>query len=137
MMTEQNKAVVIRFNKEGIEAGNAEVLREILAADCVNHTAPAGAPNGPDSMIYFLNRVLKTGFPDLTVTIHDQLAEGDKVTTRKEFRGTHTGEFMGVPPTHKSVVIRVIDLIRLRDGQYVEHWGMSNLPEVIAELSGR
>jgi predicted ester cyclase len=45
------------------------------------------------------------------------------------------GYMMGIPPTGKKVVIHVIDIIRLKDGQYVEHWGMSNLPEVMAEIS--
>jgi predicted ester cyclase len=42
---------------------------------------------------------------------------------------------MGIPPTGKKVIINVIDIIRLREGKYVEHWGMSNIPEVIAQLS--
>jgi predicted ester cyclase len=69
------------------------------------------------------------------VEILDQVAEGDKVTTRKTFRGTHTDDFMGIPPSHKKVAINVIDIIRLKDGKYAEHWGSSNLAEVMAELS--
>jgi predicted ester cyclase len=130
---EQNKAAVIRFNKLFIEQGNTEIFPELVANDLINHSAPAGA-NGPDSMIHFLHGILRAGFPDLTVHIHEQIAEGDLVTTRKEFQGTHKGEFMGIPASGRVVNIKVIDIVRLRNGQYVEHWGQSNLAEVLAAL---
>jgi len=137
MTTEQNKAIVTRFNRECIEQTNPASFKEILAADCINHAAPPGTPNGAESMINFLSNVLKPGFPDLKVAILDQVAEGDKVVTRKEIRGTHTGSFMGVAPSNKTVLIKVIDIIRLRNGQYVDHWAASNLHEVLAEIGAK
>lgn len=137
MTTEQNKAIVKRFNRECIEQTNSASFKELLAHDCVNHTAPAGTPNGADSMVNFLSNILKPGFPDLKVTILDQVAEGDKVVTRKEIRGTHTGSFMGVAPSNKAVVLKVIDIIRLKDGKYVEHWASSNLHEILSEISAK
>ena len=133
--TEQNKQIVIRFNKEYIERGNSKSFEELVAKDVVNHSAPPGTSKGADGMIHFLQEVLRTGFPDLTVEILDQVAEGDLVTTRKVIYATHSGDFMGIPPTGKKVIINVIDMIRLRQGKYVEHWGMSNIPEVRAQLS--
>lgn len=133
--TEQNKQTVIRFNKEFIEQGNIAVFKDLVAGDVINHSAPAGASNGPDSMMYFLQHILKAGFPDLKVEILDQVAEGDKVSTRKVFHATHTGEVMGIAPSHKKVSINVIDIIRLRDGKYIEHWGASNFSDVIKEIS--
>ncbi len=132
--TEQNKHTVVRFNKEFIEQGNLNIFPELVADDFVNHNAPAGA-NGPESMVHFLHHILRAGFPDITVDILDQVAEGDKVTTRKVFYGTHTGELMGMAPSHKKVAIQVIDIIRLRDGKYVEHWGASNFSDVVKEIS--
>ena len=132
--TEKNKEIVIRFNKEVIQQGKIESFKDLVAEDVINHAAPEGAPNGPGSMIYFLFDVLRTGFPDVKVEILDQIAEGDKVTTRKMLRATHTGNFMGIPPSHKKVIIKVIDIIRLHNGKYAEHWGMSNLSDVIKEL---
>ena len=79
--------------------------------------------------------MLRAGFPDIRVDILEQVAEGDLVTTRKVFHATHTGHMMGIHPSGKQVVINVIDIIRLKNGRYVEHWGMSNLSEVIAEIS--
>jgi len=133
--TAQNKAIVTRFNKEFIEGGNHQVVNEIIAEDVINRTAPAGSPNGKDGMFYFLEHILRKGFPDLTVEILDQVAEGDKVTTRKAIRGTHLGEFLGVPASNKTAKIDVIDIVRLENGQYKEHWGMSNIAELLGELA--
>jgi predicted ester cyclase len=133
--TEKNKEIVLRFNRDVLEQGKIESFHELVASNVINHAAPEGAPNGPESMTHFLFGILRTGFPDITVEILDQIAEGDKVTTRKILRGTHTGDFMGISPSHKKVAIKVIDIIRLHGGQYAEHWGMSNLSDVTRELS--
>jgi predicted ester cyclase len=129
-----NKAVVTRFNKEVIEGGDEAAFRQLIAPDFVNRTAPPGAPAGPDGMIDTFNRVLRPALPDLTVEIHDQIAEGDKVTTRKTIRGTHRGELFGVPATQRRVAIDVIDIVRIEAGRYAEHWGINTLTAVLAQL---
>jgi predicted ester cyclase len=135
LTTDENKAIVRRFNYEFLELGELDAFFELVAHDVHNHSAPPGSSTGPDGMIYFINEVLRKGFPDLKVEILDQIAEGDKVTTRKVLRATHTGEFMGIGPSNRKVLIHVIDIIRLRDGKYIEHWGMSNLPEILTEIA--
>jgi predicted ester cyclase len=132
--TEQNKAIVRRFNNECIEQGLAESFEELLADSVINHAAAPGRPNGKESFSLFLNGILRKGFTDIKVEILDQVAENDLVTTRKRITGTHTGEIMGIPPTNKSVEILVIDMIRLKDGKYHEHWGQSNFSEVLRSL---
>jgi predicted ester cyclase len=64
---------------------------------------------------------LRTAFPDLHVRIDEQVAEGEKVVTRKTFLGTHGGEFMGVPATARPVAFEVIDILTVRDGRISEH----------------
>lgn len=133
--TEQNKAVVSRFNKECLEQGVMASFEELLSKDVINHSAPAGMPNGIESFHYFLNEVLRKGFPDLKVSILAQVAEHDLVTTRKKITATHTGDIFGIPPSHKRVEIDVIDIIRIKDGKYAEHWGQSNFAEVLKDIS--
>ena len=133
-VTEQNKAIVRRFNKEFIEEGNLDSFKELVADNVCNHSAPPGSSTGADGMIHFISGILRKGFPDVRVEILDQVAENDKVTSRKILHATHLGEFMGIQPTHKKVTIHVIVIIRLHNGKYVEHWGSSNLAEVMAEL---
>jgi steroid delta-isomerase-like uncharacterized protein len=133
--TEKNKEIVLRFNREVVELGDVDAFEELVSPDVINHAAPEGMPNGPESMRHFILQVLRRGFPDVTVEILDQVAEGDKVTTRKIIHGTHRGEFLGIPPSNKRVAIKVIDIIRLNQGRYAEHWGISNIPEIIREIS--
>ncbi|MDP4218753.1 MAG: ester cyclase [Bacteroidota bacterium] len=137
MQSEKNKAVVRRFNKECIEQGIPASFEELLAEEVINHAAPPGSPNGRASFYYFLNDVLRKGFPDLRVEILSQIAEGEQVATRKRISATHTGAILGIAPTQKKVQIDVIDIIRLENGRYAEHWGQSNFAEVIKGLAGK
>jgi predicted ester cyclase len=134
-MIENNKAVVRRFNSEVIGQGNVDSFNELMNGDFVNRSAPAGMDNGPAGMIWFFNEVLRPAIPNLNVTIHDQIAEGDMVTTRKTISGTQTGQLLGVPATGKAISIEVIDMVRVKDGKYAEHWGITTLPELLATLA--
>ncbi|MEO5980556.1 MAG: ester cyclase, partial [Chryseolinea sp.] len=120
--TEQNKGIVVRFNRECIEAGRLQSFDELLLDEVVNHSAPPGSPNGVESFTAFLLGVLRVGLSDLKVDILDQIAERDLVATRKKITGIHHGDIFGIKPTGKLVEINVIDFIRLKEGKYAEHW---------------
>ncbi|MEZ0362349.1 ester cyclase [Mycobacterium sp. pUA109] len=132
---ETNKAIVANFNKKFMEGGDTEVFQQTVAPDFVNRTPHPGGSDDRDSAAYFFTQVLRPAFPDLEVTIHDQITEGDKVVTRKSYRGTHRGEFLGVPATGRTVEWSVIDIIRLRNGQYVEHWAVADMAGLRAQLT--
>lgn len=134
MTTEQNKATVLRVNKEFIEGGSMDTFLEIFSEEFINHSSPPGSPSNRDGVIYFFNHLLKPAFPDLLVEIHEMIAEGDKVATRKSFHATHLGEFLGLAPTGKRVIMDVIDIIELRDGKYIGHWGILDLHNVLSQL---
>jgi steroid delta-isomerase-like uncharacterized protein len=70
----------------------------------------------------------REGFPDLSITIEDVMAEGDRVAARVVMRGTHRGEFQGITPTGKRVEVRAIDMFRISNGKIVEHWGHADDP---------
>ena len=133
MSTEKNKQVVLRFNKEFLEKNNTEVLKEIVADDFINHTAAANVPNDVNGLIQFV-AMLHKGFSEINIEIFEQAAENDLVATRKEIHAKHTGEIMGHAATGKSVILNVIDMIRLRDGKYIEHWGRNDMMQVIQSL---
>ena len=78
--------------------------------------------------------ILRPALSNLAVEIHDQVAEGDKVTTRKTISGVHTGPLLGIAPTGRPVSIAVIDIVRVSNGRYVEHWGINALPSVLTDL---
>ena len=134
-MSEANKEVVRRFNIEVIQNGNVAAFHALISPRFINHSAPAGTPNGPESMWNTFHTVLRPALSNLTITIHDQVAEADKVTTRKTIGGMHSGALLGIDPTGREVAIDVIDIVRLEDGRYAEHWGLNTLSNVIAALS--
>ncbi|PKR87852.1 ester cyclase [Pleomorphomonas diazotrophica] len=133
-MSDDIKSVVRRFNVEVIQNGNALAFQALMAPDFVNHAAPPGRPNGPESMWATFETVLRPAISELTVTIHDQIAEGDKVTTRKTICGRHTGDLLGVAATGRDISIDVIDIVRVEGGRYREHWGLNTLQAVLASL---
>ena len=119
--TERNKAVIRRFVEEVQNQKNWETFDELNASDFVNLSAPPGVPSDKAGGKLFLSAFIDA-FPDSYVTIEDMIAEGDRVVTKKTFNGTHTGELNGIPPTGNRVSIQYVDIMRVRDGQIIEHW---------------
>lgn len=120
---EINKSVVSRFNKEFIEQGDVRVFEELVAADFVNRSAATlNIPAGREGIKDYIMDVLRKALTDIKVEIFDQIAEGNTVVTRKAISGIQVGEFLGSPATNERIVMHAIDIVTLRDGQYVEHW---------------
>jgi len=134
MDKEACKQVVRQFNTAVIGQGQRAVFDALMAPGFVNHAAPPGAPTGAEGMWHTFQNVLRPALADLTVTIHDQLCDGDKVVTRKTISGVHTGTLMGIAATGRAVAIDVIDIVRVEDGQYAEHWGINTLAAALAQL---
>jgi len=119
-MSETNKALVLRLIDEAQSNGRLEVVDELLADDFVDHTPLPGVPPTRDG-VKMLFGYLRSAFPDLQVQVQEQIAEGAKVATRKVFEGTHRGEFLGVPPTERTISFEVIDILTFRGGKIAEH----------------
>ena len=123
MDTEHNKAIVRQVVEELQNEHNLDAVDALFAADFVDHSVPPGLP--PDrSGVKMQFAMFFRAFPDLHVQIHDQVAEGDLVVTRKTFHGTHQGDLMGIPPTGRSVAFDVIDFLSVRDGKITGHWNV-------------
>lgn len=135
MSIQINKAVVTRFNKEMIEGRNASIIDELFDPEFVNRTVRPGYPTGSDGVLKFLKEGLWTGLSNIHVEIHDQTGEGDQVTTRKTIHGNHTGTLFGQPATGRKVEIFIIDIVRLRNGKYLEHWGIFDMKNVLAQIT--
>jgi steroid delta-isomerase-like uncharacterized protein len=75
-----------------------------------------------------------TAFPDLTATMDDLVTAGDRVVGRFTYRGTHRGPLFGIPPTGRPVEMASIDIWRVADGEFAEHWDELNLLEVFQQL---
>jgi steroid delta-isomerase-like uncharacterized protein len=119
---ERNKLVSRRW----IEVFNARddaAEADVRAQDYVAH-APASlepAPLDSEAWTRFLSGFVEA-FPDLQITVQDAVGEGELVAQRVHFAGTHTGEFQGLPPTHRKVEFSGLELNRFVDGRVTEHW---------------
>ncbi len=120
MSTEENKALVHRGIEEIWNQKNLAILDELAAPDFVCHN-PTMTTQGLEQYKQLVTMYF-TAFPDLHITIEDQVAEGDKVVTRYTARGTHQGSFMGIPPTGKQGVVTGIGIDRFANGKLVEDW---------------
>ncbi|MGA7668817.1 MAG: ester cyclase [Nitrolancea sp.] len=127
-MSEQNKALIRRGVDQIWNKGHFAVADELVADDFVVHaTTLTGEIAGREGITQYFG-ALRAAFPDLTFTIEDHIAEGNRVVTRWTARGTHRGEFQGMPATGKSVCVSGIDVDRIADGKIAECW--MNLDEL-------
>jgi steroid delta-isomerase-like uncharacterized protein len=117
-MSEENKALARRV-WEAVD--NLDIIDEVYASDVVWHE--------PDREIHGIQEakqdisLYKTAFPDMNVTVEDQIAEGDKVVTRVTIRGTHQGETEEFgPPTGRQIEGEGVTISRIEGGKIVEDW---------------
>jgi steroid delta-isomerase-like uncharacterized protein len=79
---------------------------------------------------------MRSGFPDIQWTLEDMITEGDKVAARFTMRGTHNGEFFGVPATGKVIRIQAINFYRLVNEQIIEEYGQPDMLELLRQIGG-
>lgn len=113
MTLEENKKFMSHFIEEVINNKNLDAADTIVAADFLEQIPFPGQGPGREGLKFVLSAMF-TGFPDMHWTVNEQVAEGETVVTRFTWTGTHQGEFMGIPPTHKTVEVWgvVIDVVR-------------------------
>ncbi len=125
MTAEGNKAVIRRLFEEVINPGDLERADELIRADFVEHGPTPGQAPGLEGFKQ-VNTMLRAAFPDLRLTVEEMVAEGDRVSVRFTARGTHRGEFWGVPPTANRVAWEVISIVRVAGGKIAERWSQSD-----------
>lgn len=121
MSEEENKAVLRRWI-EAFNERDLEAEADVLAPDYVAHVPAVPGPlQGLEAWRQFSGSFAEA-FPDIRLTVEDIFSEGDMVAARVGFRGTHRGEFQGIPPTGKEVAISAIEVNRMVEGKVEEHW---------------
>jgi steroid delta-isomerase-like uncharacterized protein len=124
MSAEENKEKARRLLEEAFGGGKIEVLDEVLDPDfvCWDPNSETGEIRGAETLkgeiAYF-----RQALPDLTYTVEDQVAEGERVVTRWRATGTHEGEFFGVPGSGKRIEMSGIQIDRFDEsGKMIEEW---------------
>jgi predicted ester cyclase len=128
---EKNKEIALRYDTEGFK--NFDLWDELLHPDYIFHFCSSEIIRGIEAAKEF-NIGLHQGFPNLERTIEDTIAQGDRVVFRHQSRGTHTGNFLKIPPTGKEFNVGDITILRLRDRQIVEEWFEFNHLELMKQL---
>jgi len=129
---EENKALVRRYYQEVLTGRDRDLLARLLDPAFVSHVS--GGPDAEAGAYAAAVDATHVAFPDLVVTVHDQVAEDDKVATRWSATGTHAGDFAGVPATGRLVTVTGIHIHRVRHGRLIEHWEELNVLGVLRQL---
>ena len=130
------KAQARRIYDDLLGADNIdELVDELMSEDFVQHEAFPGITQDRDGQRQFFH-IVKTAFPDLTAEIEDLITEGDKTVVRVRFRGTHQGEFAGLPATGNEIDFNAIDVFAWRDGKATDHWGVSDTMALMTQVGG-
>lgn len=124
-MCEANKELVRLLLEDDISRGDVAVAERIIHPDFHDHTNPPGMQDGLDGHKAIV-ALFRAAFPDQWWQIEDLIAEGDRVVARTTMRGTHLGDFFGIPPTGRQVTLPGVHIMRIADGKIAEHWGSND-----------
>jgi len=116
---------------EMINTHNPDLVDRFVAKDYINHEDFVA--DGREANRQFWTAFF-TGMPDVMVTMEDLVISGDRVVGRFTYRGTHTGDLVGVPASGKPVEMRSIDIWRVKNGMFVEHWDELNLMQMFQQI---
>lgn len=126
MSANDNKALLRVIPEKVYNEGDLDAANDVVHHDYIEHyPVPEGFPSGLEGLKTFVTLV-RTGFPDIHMTVEDEIAEADRVVIRLAVEGTHTGEFMGIPATNRHATWTEIHVCRMADGKLVEHWENSD-----------
>ena len=134
MSAEENKAKVRGFYERAVNAGDLSAVDELVGTPEIIHASGGGVGENTPALVRKWVIDLRAAFPDIQVTVEDFIAEGDKLVNRVTYRGTHTGEFMGAPPTGKKFEAETMVIYRLANGKIVETWGLNDVQAVMMQL---
>ncbi len=133
-MSEENKNLVRRAFEEILNRKNLDAIAQVYTVDAVFR-----APNMPEARGHEgyrqLVAAILTAFPDACYTIHDVIAEGDKVVTNWTVTGTHQGEWMGLKPAGKSLFSSGISICRISEGKIAEEFVQFDALGQVKQLS--
>lgn len=132
--TEDNKKTARRLVKEGINTGNWAVMEEIISPSAVDHSLPPGLPSNREGFKMFMTG-FRAAFPDLTYTVQDEMADGDKVYNLSMGTGTMKGDFQGMKASGKKATWQEMHVVRFdASGKVVEHWATVDQVSMLTQL---
>lgn len=132
MSLEDNKVVARKFFEE-FTKGNLQAVADLMHEDHVFHFPLLPGPVDKPGHIVG-QAAVKVAFPDYSMEVTEQVAEGDLVFSRLHVTGTHHGEFMGRPGSGKAFEVATFNVMRIRDGQVADEWDEFDTLDFLAQL---
>ena len=129
MTPDEHKAIARRFFEEVWNQQKLDTIDEVFAPTVLLN----GQPVARDSFRQIV-ATRRAAFPDLRVTVEDQVADGDKVSTRRTWQGTHQGPYRGIAATGKRVTWSQISIVRVAHGRIVEDWAVADELGILQQL---
>jgi predicted ester cyclase len=133
MSMDANKLIVRRFYEEAFNTGNVEMIESLVSPDYAEVHDGQRHIIGIEGAKAHAVGVRQT-YPDLQITIEQQIAEGEWVASCITARGTHGGSWLGIKPTGKAVTFTGVNVDRVVDGKIVEHGGAANMLGPLLEI---
>lgn len=127
------KEMAQRWYREVMSEGKTEVIDELCAPDFLDHDPLPGSTADLAGLKDFVAQI-RAAFPDMQVTADDIVAEGDRLAVRSTMRGTHEGDFMGIPGSGKKVEVSNYDFVRFENDQAAEHWGVIDSAALMEQI---
>jgi predicted ester cyclase len=132
-MNTDNKSLVKDYIELVLNAGDISLIPKYVSPDYVeiynNKKYPVGIEGAKDHIIGVRNT-----YPDIKLTINQQIAEGEWVATCYTMSGTHSGSWMGIKPTGKEIMVTGVNIDKIVDGKIVEHGGAANMFEGLLDI---
>jgi steroid delta-isomerase-like uncharacterized protein len=122
MSFEEHKALVQRFVEKFWNQGNMAAADELMTANATIFLPGRGEVSKEIFKAFAMT--LRGAFPDWHSTVDEMIVEGDHVAERWTGRGTHQGEFQGIPPTGKQVAVPGFVFYRVSSGKITEFRGL-------------
>ena len=116
---EQNMKLVHEYVAEWNKR-NLDFFMDVSAPDYAYYS-PSGNPNpmSKEETIETI-KMFWQAFPDITLSVEESMATGDKVISRIIAKGTHNGEFQGIPATGNKIEVSAINITRIKNNKIVE-----------------
>jgi steroid delta-isomerase-like uncharacterized protein len=133
MQPEEIKALVVRYVNEVLNRGNFDLLDEICSPDYKRYLSPLSNPLTLGEQRQRLSAI-RSAFPTWELSVEEIVCENDLVAFRAVIQGNHRGTFLGLPATGKSFSTSALDMVRIENGRFVEHWGGPDLFALAQQL---
>jgi steroid delta-isomerase-like uncharacterized protein len=128
-------AELVRGGFQAFNAGDADRCMALAAPDLIINLAELPQPQHGRETWRQGFEMIRRAFPDLRAHIEDIVAAQDKVAVRLRFRGTHSGEFLGMPATGRTIEYVSHEFYRIADGLIAEEWICSDTATLLRQLS--